>query len=320
MSLRAAALALLGGFGAGLLALAVFHTTTMGNCASGPVPYLVLRPCPSNTGYWFGALGGSIVLVLVVGALAGGGLATTGVIFVAVGGACIASIVTGSASRSWLISGIVIGLLFVPLGLQMVRMQPPRLAMTALAALVPLALIGAAGAAVTAIAIPGPIKDPKRASSNALPTVTALGSESWFRAANLRRGLGVVQSRLGRSARVSSTDLRPAVAVVSARSGSTAHDFNLTVGAEPEDFTSARGADERSIAIAAIDVHAPQRLLAEIRRRFHVPADRIEHIDFSLGVIDHKPQWEAYLKDSSDYFHAGPRGTPAQRCHDGICK
>jgi hypothetical protein len=51
------------GFGLGL-----YHLVKTGTCASGG-PYETVRPCPSGTGAWIGALIGGIFVFLVGGAV-----------------------------------------------------------------------------------------------------------------------------------------------------------------------------------------------------------------------------------------------------------
>ena len=162
-AVRAAVVAGAAGFGVALLALSVFHTTTVGNCASGPSPYGIAARCPTNDGYWTGALVGSLLLTMAAFWLIGGGL-TTSAIFFTVGGACIAALASGDADTSWVLAAIVLAALFIPLGVAMLvmnaglnkllaRRRPPQWS----AAFIPFALIGAAGAVAAAVAIPGSI-------------------------------------------------------------------------------------------------------------------------------------------------------------------
>lgn len=315
--MRVAALSLVGGFGFALLALAVFHTTTVGNCGSNAGRYAQAQPCPSNTVWWFGALAAGIVLLATVGSLVRAGTSVGGAVFLAVGGACVASLATGSENTSWLIAAIVLAALFLPIGVIMLRAQPPPRSARLAAVGLPLAAVGVAAAVAAGLAIPGPLREPKIATAK--DNVAPLAADSWFTAASFRRGLGEVRTQLGSSARVESIDLTPARAVIDALRGDTLHGMSLGVGVPPEDYSSPASGDEHTTSFAAIDTQAPQRLLRAIRTRFHVDATAVAHIDFALGVVDGAPAWEAYVKDSTRSYRADAHGRNIRPCRDGVC-
>jgi len=160
-TLRGGVLAVAAGFGLALLAVSVFHTTAVGNCASGPAPYPISNPCPSNEGYWIGALFGSIAVSAIALSLLRRGL-TTGAIFIAVGGACVAALATGAAHSSWLVAAIVLAGVFLPLGGAMLWLgvwaQSSRPTLLRTSALLPPAVLGAVAAVAVALAIPGPLR------------------------------------------------------------------------------------------------------------------------------------------------------------------
>lgn len=289
---RAALLAGAAGLGLALLALSVFHMTTVGTCGSSPRYGTLGGPCPSNTGEWIGALVGGVLIAIVVtgvsGLLAGPAFA------LALGCACIAALATGAAHSSWVIAAIVLALIFTPIGL--VGLWRARTSLGArTAALLPLAAIGAAAGAAIAVAIPGPIREPKHVSFAQAEKVSSQSSQSWYRPARFRSALQTVTTKLGSGALITSISLKPGVAVLEAVSGSTSHAFSLRYGGGFDDFTSPANSDLKSVHVTTIDATAPQRLLAQLRSRFGIASSRVDEIDFQIGVVTGVPEWDAHL-------------------------
>src|SRR5205823_11515591 len=113
-----------------------------------------------------------------------------------------------------------------------------------------------------------------RRAGAALPATSAV---SWYQPATLRGGVALIRSKLGPSARISILSLASDHASATAVAGSNARDFQFVVGSAPQ-VTSTFVPAGQTIALATVDVNAPKRLLAELKRRFGIDAARIDQI------------------------------------------
>jgi hypothetical protein len=302
----------LAGFGLALFAMAVYHFWDTGTCANGPQPYAITQRCPGNSTWWFVALPAGFVPVLIARSLAGGE-ALTGLLLGFGGAASLVALATGAAHNDGVLGAAVVGVVFVAIGgvgLWQSRelARPPA---GVLAGALATTLLGALAAVAAAVAIPGPLTEPRPTQASAATGAATGGTPAWFAATLLARELDAAR-KVGPAARVASVHLAPDQTLIVVAAAGKTHTLVSVAGGAAED--TAGPLSNRSAALfSAVDPQAPARLVAELKRRFGFGADRLRSIDFSLGVVTGRPQWDASLRDGSRVYTSGPHGTGVKR-------
>lgn len=191
------------------------------------------------------------------------------------------------------------------------------------------AAAAAFGALQAALAFPGPLKvdDAYRNSGRpalaspfsgqspstggAYAKVTAEDSRSWWRSANLYRALARIAAELGPRGWIQQMRLTPGEAQIDAVKGTTAHRYLMRTGEDTQVEIGQAVAGSQAYDLPAIDTHGPQRLLAELRRRFGLGASSIDYILLDIDTSTQKPRWLAYPKGraAGHHYEAGENGT-----------
>ena len=68
----------------------------------------------------------------------------------------------------------------------------------------------------------------------------------------------------------------------------------------------------QEFTFARLDPGVPQRLIAAIRRRYHVARTRIDYMLVTVEPIDHTLIWLVYPRYSNRHFEADARGGSIQ--------
>lgn len=127
--------------------------------------------------------------------------------------------------------------------------------------------------------------------------VVAAEGISLVRAPNLRRALALVATRTGPSEVVTSVELSPvAVRVLTRdeRDGQRSFEVDLAYEVEAADGGQSASAGPR---LATVDPTAPERLVNEVLRRGHFPAQAVERISWRYDQSTGQQAWQLRLRD-----------------------